>query len=187
MIPYFILMIEDESDRAFMTELFLQYRRLMYHEIYQIVHDSWVTEDLMQTTLENLINKVQELRAKDEKHLVNYIITSCRNRSMTYLRDQQRHPNVPFEENWDSEDTEYDRYAIEYHLVNEEEMALLTRIWPKLDARSRLVLEGRYIYEKSPLELAQELGIQPASFRMILSRARKNAYDLLEAEMNIEK
>lgn len=187
MIPYCILAIEDESDRAFMTELFLQYHRLMYQKIFQIVHNSWIAEDLMQATLESLIIKVQELRAKDRSHLVNYIITACRNRSMTYLREQQRHPSVQFDETWDGEDTEHNRQAIEHHLASEEDIAILVRIWPKLDARSRWVLEGHYIYEKSPLELSKELGIKPSSFRMILSRARKNAYALLEEELNTEK
>ena len=55
MIPCYILVIEDENDRAFMAELFLQYNRLMYSEIYKIVHDSWVAEDLVQTVLVKLI------------------------------------------------------------------------------------------------------------------------------------
>lgn len=170
-----------------MTELFLQYHRLMYHKIFEIVHNSWVAEDLMQATLESLINKVQELRRKDHEHLVHYIVVACKNRSLTYLREQQRHPSVQFDESWDGEDIEYNRQAIEYHLVNEEDMEVLDRIWPKLDARSRWVLAGRYIQEKSPMELARELGIKPSSVRMILSRARKNAYDLLAEELKTKK
>lgn len=187
MMFYCILTIEDESDQTFMTELFLQYRRLMYQKIFQIVQDSWVAEDLLQATLESLINKVQELRTKDHDHLVNYIITACRNRSMTYLRGQERHPSVQFDESWDAEDMEHSRQAIEHHLASEEDIAVLVRIWPKLDARSRWVLEGRYIHEKTPLELSKELGVKLSSFRMILSRARKNAYALLEKELNTEK
>ena len=30
MIPYYILAIEDETDRAYMTALFFQYQKLMY-------------------------------------------------------------------------------------------------------------------------------------------------------------
>ena len=32
MIPYCILVIEDDDDRAFMEQLFVDYHRLMYHE-----------------------------------------------------------------------------------------------------------------------------------------------------------
>ena len=55
MIPYCILIIEGENDRAFVAELYLQYNRLMYSEIYKIIHDPWATEDLVQTILEKLI------------------------------------------------------------------------------------------------------------------------------------
>lgn len=39
MIPCCILIIEDENDRTFMAELYLQYNRLMYSVIYKIIHD----------------------------------------------------------------------------------------------------------------------------------------------------
>ncbi len=187
MIPCYILVIEDENDRAFMAELFLQYNRLMYSEIYKIVHDSWVAEDLVQTVLVKLINKIQELREKDREHLVNYIITTCKNCARSHLRKQHRHLYVQFDDGWDSEDTEYDRQAIEYRLISSENLLALARVWPKLDSRNRWILESRYIQEKSSDEIAKELGIKPESLRMALSRARRTAYQLLEDELNIEK
>ena len=75
MIPYCILVIEDDDDRAFMEQLFVDYHRLMYHEIFKLVHDQWAAEDVMQSTLVRLIDKIPELRIKDRDHLVNYIIT----------------------------------------------------------------------------------------------------------------
>lgn len=37
MLPLVILAIEDENDKAFMTWLYLQYRRLIYSEIWKII------------------------------------------------------------------------------------------------------------------------------------------------------
>lgn len=187
MIPYCILIIEDENDQAFMTELYLQYNRLMYSEIYKIIHDPWGTEDLVQTVLEKLIGKVQDLRGKNRERLVNYIITSCRNCARSYLRKKYRHSYVQFGNDWDSEDTEHDRQAIEYRLISNENLSALSRVWPKLDARNRWILESRYIQDKPPDEIARELGIKPESLRMVLSRARRVAYRLMEDELNIKK
>lgn len=36
MIPYYILAIEDETDRAHMTALFFQYQKLMYSTIQKV-------------------------------------------------------------------------------------------------------------------------------------------------------
>ena len=33
MIPYCILVIEDDDDRTFMEQLFVDYHRLIYHEL----------------------------------------------------------------------------------------------------------------------------------------------------------
>ena len=48
MIPYLILAIEDDDDRAFMTNLYMKYHLLLYKEILEITHNRWDTEDLMQ-------------------------------------------------------------------------------------------------------------------------------------------
>ena len=58
MIPFCILAIEDESDRAFMESLFLQYNRLMYHEIFKITKNLDDTEDILQSSLVKLIEKI---------------------------------------------------------------------------------------------------------------------------------
>lgn len=49
MIPICILAIEDDSDREFMSWLYQQYHRLMYWEIYDLLHDQWATEDIRKT------------------------------------------------------------------------------------------------------------------------------------------
>ena len=66
MIPYCILVIEDDSDRVFMETLFLEYQRLMYSEINKILQNAWDTEDVMQATLVKLIDKIPDLRKKEK-------------------------------------------------------------------------------------------------------------------------
>lgn len=76
MIPHLILIIEDDDDREFMASLYLKFNRLMRKEIYTIVRDSWATDDILHTTVEKLIDKIPELRTKDNARLVNYIISA---------------------------------------------------------------------------------------------------------------
>ena len=51
MIPYVILAIEDESDREYMTALYIEYHRLMYSEIKKLLSDKEAIEDVVQSTL----------------------------------------------------------------------------------------------------------------------------------------
>lgn len=67
-------------------------------------------------------------------------------------------------------------------LISIEEIEELVQRWPQLDARSKYLLEGKYILGKSDETIAEELSIKPASVRMALTRARQCAYQLLAEE-----
>lgn len=187
MIPICILAIDNDDDREFMSRLFLSYNRLMYNEIIKIIHDPWVADDLLQATLEKLIDKITELRNKDRDRLVSYIIVSCKNTARNYLRDQKRHPAFCFDEEVDRADTENSQEEIEFRLISEEELNALVQIWPKLDERSQWVLEKRYVHERTTAEIAAELGIKADSVRMVLSRARSKAYSLAQEQLDSKK
>ena len=162
-----------------MTALYQNYQRLMMREVLRIVHNKWEAEDIFHTTIERLIDKLQELRQMDREHLVNYIIVACRYNSFWYLREKRRHVEFPFDDFSDHPDISQDQNAIESRLVQECEIEALKKVWPKLDDRARLVLESRYILNKSDAEIAAEMSISPDSVRMALTRARKAAKRLM--------
>ena len=68
---------------------------------------------------------------------------------------------------------------VEDYVIMQSQLEALQSIWPRLDMRSRYILEAKYILEKSDKEIADELHIKPQSVRMALTRARKNAIELL--------
>ena len=184
MIPFCIMAIESEDDREFMEKLYINYQRLMYSEIFKITRDQWVTEDLLQDTITKLIDKVEELREKERKQLINYIISSCKNRAFNYVTREGKRVSFSLDECMDAPSAEYDRYEMERTLIHTEDLDRLAAIWPDMDERSRYVLEAHYILEKSNEEIAKDLGICPNSVRMALTRARKTAYKLLEEGNN---
>ena len=98
MIPFCILAIENDDDREFMAELFLRYQRLLYNEIYEILNNPWNTEDILQATLVKLIDKIPELRKKEETKLVSYMVVAARNNTYNFLRAQKKSAQVSFEE-----------------------------------------------------------------------------------------
>lgn len=71
-------------------------------------------------------------------------------------------------------------------LISKEEIEELVRRWPQLDAKSKYLLEGKYILGKSDEVMTEELSIKPASVRMALTRARQCAYQLLTKELTPE-
>ena len=77
MLPLMLMAIEDENDREFMERLYLQYHRLIYSEVRKLIQNEDEAEDLMQTVVEKLIHKVDLLRDRERRRLVNYVISTA--------------------------------------------------------------------------------------------------------------
>ena len=90
MLPLVIMAIEDEDDKAFMTWLYLQYRRLIYSEVRKITGNTDEVEDLLQSVVEKLIEKLPLLRGVEQNKLVNYIISTAKNTAYNSLRGKDR-------------------------------------------------------------------------------------------------
>ena len=88
MLPLVILAIEDENEKAFMTWLYLQYRRLIYSEVRKIVGNTDEAEDLLQSVVEKLIEKVSLLRGDGAKQAGK----------LHYLHGKEHRVQLPSEE-----------------------------------------------------------------------------------------
>lgn len=158
-----------------MAALFIQYQRLLYKEINDILKNPWNTEDVLQATLVKLIDKLPELRNKEQPQLIGYISVTARN-------TQKKIAPFSFEEYMQQSEPIAEHRQMEDLLISKEEIDELVRRWPQLDAKSKYLLEGKYILGKSDEVMAEELSIKPASVRMALTRARQCAYQLLTKE-----
>lgn len=178
-ILYAISVIEDENDREFMEHIFLSYQRLMYHEIYKIAGNSWLTEDILQATIIKLIDHIETLRALSKTKRINYIITASKNTAYTQMRRNSRHSEISLDEWFELSETGSIDSNPESFVLYQEELSGLATAWDQLDSRSQYLLNGRYILNKSYSEMADELGIKPESVRMAVTRAKRAAYALL--------
>lgn len=184
MIPYFILAIEDLDDRDFMTQLFLDFHRLMCHEARKIVKDDWIADDIVQDTLLKLIAKISLLRSLPQRRLVNYIISATKNTAYNFYRKKSHIDLLSFDELGNAEiDISVSLgWDIEKIVILNEDLDKLSNVWNKIDKRSQYLLEGRYILGKTSVDMTADLGIQPDSVRMALTRARQTAYKFITEE-----
>lgn len=182
-IPIPILSIEDDEDRLFMAALFESYNRLMYSEIKKVLSDPWEIEDVLQTTLVKLIDKIEKLKSLDDRSLVNYIITASKNNARSLLRRSSRESFASIDGDEELSGMNLsDGLSAEDWVFRLEDIRQLADALNRLDDKSRYLLEAKYILEIDPQEMADELHIKPDSLRMELSRARKRALKLLKDE-----
>ena len=179
MIPICILTIESESDREFMTRVFVEYQRLMYATIAKIMPNQWSTEDVLQSTLIKLIDKIEVLKSLSHEQMVNYLIVACRNTAYNQIRYDKNHSSISFEDYIVDDEPSSDSSLVEDQILLHATLNALSNVWHQLDARTQYLLEARYILDKSPEEIALDLGIKPDSTRMALTRARKKAAQLM--------
>lgn len=171
MIPLIILAIESPEDREYMTHLYLEYERLMYWEINKYIDNKWDAEDILQTVLVKLIDKLAELKEKESNKRSAYILAACRNTSINFLKKHNRKTEFEFEfRNFDDVDANGD--TPEDFVVQKDAYDILYAAWKTLDQKSMYLLEARYVLEKPTKEIADDLGIPQNCARVHLSRAR---------------
>ena len=177
MIPFIILAIEDPDDREYMTDLYIRYNRLMYSEIRKIVSDPWDIEDVLQISLEKLIDKIKLLRSFERNRLVSYLISTCRNNAYNYNKKLFSSLECEIEEH---DGVDYHSNPLEDSILRQENQQILLTVWHSLDERSRYFLESKYILEKSDNEIAIDMNIKASSVRMNLTRARNKLKVMIE-------
>lgn len=184
MMPAVILAIQDEDDRRYMEWVFQTYHKLMYYYIMEVIKNPWTADDVMQECVVKLIHKIDTIRQLSESKRRNYIITTAKNTSISYLRRTASQKGTSYDE-WAKDcvgtDPEDDPEDL---ILHQEEIRQLQLVWDKLDERSKFVLSGRYILDRSFDELAQDLNVSPASVRMMLTRAKRAALELMRKEMH---
>ena len=187
MIPFVILAIEDEGDRAFMTEVYRQYERLIWSEIRKILKDHPEAEDVFQTCLMKLVRNVKKLRSlTTTRELVNYIMTAAQHTALDAVRGKKNQPMESInDEEWDGRRSLRSDDDLEEMLYRRESVAQLEAVWPLLDERTRYLLEGKYFLDLSTHEMGAALHISHNSVRVELSRARKKVRKLLEEQCSM--
>lgn len=176
MFPLVIQEIDNDNDRQFAERLYTDYRRLMLSEIKKIVNDNWDAEDVMQNALIKLMDRLELLRTLSRSHLVNYIITTCRNTAISLLREKKRAVTYSFDETFDSLDESkivYIHGTMEDQMIEEADRDLIYRVWCGLPPETRELLNAKYVLRQPDEEIAKTLGIKKNSVRMALTRAKR--------------
>ena len=182
MLPILILTIEDDDDRTFMTNIYLKYERLMYSETYKITRHHQDTEDVMQTAIVKLIDKIPLLRTLDPKRLVHYICRTAKNTAISFCQKEKKHDILSInDDSWmEGQFLTRNEFDVEGLLILKEDYSSFLKVWNALDERAKYLLSERYLFDKSAKEIADDIATTPENVRMMLTRARRKVQKMLE-------
>ena len=177
MLPIVIAAIESPEDHDRMVAFYEQYHRLLYREAGKYLPDCQDVEDTVCEALTRIIDKMDVFRNLARPQQVSYALTAVRNLAYLLLKRKNHFTMVSFE------DLEGDLLA-DHSTEEVVEQGLrrdyIQKVWSGLDLDTRMLLEQKYILKWTDEELARQLGIQPQSVRMRLTRAKRSLMEALK-------
>lgn len=181
MFPMMVCVIDSQEDHDIIVEFYEQYRMLLYAEAWKYLDIPEDVEDIVYETFARIIAYMEKFRTLLPYARIQYATAVVRNLSYLHLKRSSRYTPMSFDD--------LDFYLpIDESLLPETvvfskvRLEALREIWAQVSVEDRLILEQKYILNWSDKDLAERLGIQPQSVRMILTRTRRKVAALLKKQ-----
>lgn len=185
MLPVFIASIPDDNEREFVTELYMRFYSPMFTKAFAMVSDREIAEEIVQETFLRIVKSAPRIMRIVPQKQPYFLMTVLRNTAVDFLRELNRR-GEHFSFSLDDKEVTVE-FADSSPLP--EEIYLRKELFEEiakgislLSERDRLLLEARYILDKSDAEIASQFNLTADSARAALSRARRRAYKLLQKE-----
>ncbi len=175
-----------DNDKDFMLNFYKEYYGLVRKTIYNITHDMNILEDLINDTFLKLIKNIPTLRTLESHSAATYVVYTARSVAINYIeRRKVQNKHIFYGNDADVAeripgvgDTFVDR------IIHQEELKELSSAILKLPEKQKNLLYFKYILEMDDQRIAEIFGIAPNSVRQYLTRARRNAKQIMVKEMN---
>lgn len=181
MTLYFLAMLEDESDKEYITGLYQTYYPLMKKRAYSITRDYNVVDDLIQDAFLKLIPKIHLLRSLNCYKTTSYLVYTIKHVCIDYIRKKARYDKHAYSgSSEDIADLIPDlQAATEENYIQDEENENIEKALFQLSERDRHLLYFKYNMGMSDKEIAKMLDIPVQHVRQYAARARHRAFDIL--------
>ncbi|WP_010276005.1 RNA polymerase sigma factor [Paenibacillus senegalensis] len=168
---YFLLYNFYNLDNDVQKTVYLNYRNLVYRDIYFLFRNHELAEDIVQESFLKVVAKAPKL--KNTKNMKAWIIKISRNKAYDFFKKNKKYhhfsePDIILNERHDLPVSDQVEDIIRNELLNE---AL-----NKLSIKYRQALFLYYVEEKSYKEIAIELGTTEQALAQTMVRARKKLY-----------
>lgn len=174
-IPFAILRIEDDEDRTFLSEAYVQYKALLYKVAIDYFKPNQADiEDAVSESVERLCKYVHKFRAipcnKRPSYVVRLVENVCRTRlrammlekdAYAFSMDEEQSEQLPAEDNV--------LETVFSHFYAEDLLAM----FDNLSKRDQELIRMRHVDQMSYTEIAKALHMNEGAVRTALSRAKQ--------------
>lgn len=186
MVMMVIAALESDEDKTFMLNLYKDYYGLVRNTVYHITRDAEDAEDLVNDIFIRLIEKISLIRTLESCKLAAYVVYTSRSVAINFIKHQDvRKKHVYYGADFDlAEKLPSLADNIEERIVHQEELEELGNAILKLPEKYKDLLYFKYILEMNDVDIAEIFQIAPDSVRQYLTRARREAKEVMDKEMN---
>lgn len=170
---------EELDNRLFFEHFYEQHKQFLYYIIRRRCHNEDDVQEVVQESWVRLLKHISALREINECKVPKYIALTVRAVYIDLEKKKHSARTVSLDEflletfHGGVTQTETDMEEIDRRTkIHKLKESLSTRDW--------FVLEGKYILGYSDAELAEQLSVAPDSIRMILTRAKRNARNIID-------
>lgn len=168
MIQY-LLMIDSPEDRSKFEKLYMEYRGLMYHVAYNILHNVQDAEDAVHHAFVKIAENIETINGTIDPQTKSLVVTIVRNRAIDVYRHKQNFPTVDLDA--------CHGITIEYDGCN-----MLAACMTKLPENYQTVLLLKHYHGYTSKEVAKIMGITETNVIKIDQRAKKKLEILCKEE-----
>lgn len=186
MVNMVITAMKDDDSKVFMMDLYYDYYGLVRKTIYNITHEMDNLEDLINDTFIKIIEKISLIRTLESCKTAAYIVYTSRSVAINFIKHsnvQKKHTYYGTETDL-AEDLPSREETIEDRIIHQEEIEEMGSAILDLPKKQKDLLYFKYILEMDNGKIAEILGIASVSIRQYLTRARRNAKQIMDKEMN---
>ena len=168
----YLQMIDTPEERSKFEQIYLEYKGLMFHVAYEILHNEQDAEDAVHQAFVKIAENIKKIDAPVCPKTHSYVVTIVEHQAIDQYRRLQKHPSVELIEEIQGTNAHYEG-------DND-----LTKCILKLPARYREMILLRYHHGYTVREIAKMLGLSlPAAIK--LDQRAKNKLKKLCEEAGI--
>lgn len=169
-----------EEQRQAAANLYAEYKGLMIFTAKKLTNIPAEIDDLLQDSLVALLKNISTISGLDCYKTAAYIVLTIRRTYFNHIKKDNQALLLPLEEEM-IQSTDATSFFAEASALDSDDKLDVMFLMDALSPDDRMILEAWYLEGCSAEQLAQRLDCKPSSIRMILSRVRKRAANLLKS------
>lgn len=168
MLQCYLCMLETEHDKSKFTELYEEYRQMMFSVALNYLKNLHLAEDVVHEAFLAVVDLLQDIESIHSKKTRNLLFTITKNKALNVMKHEtvksnQLHQLVDLSQ----------QEILQDSLEQQEIILQLSHLVLQLPEREQLVLRLQYGNEYPFDKIASILELSPEAVRTLSSRARK--------------